>query len=619
MNFLKKLTQKKPSTMKRIDELQKLYDMDFEANQSSLKEYDEAKKYYHGYQLPSDVAAELQHRGQPPIVENIYKMIVDKILGYKSESIQEIKLSGRQEQDKPLATLLNDLLKVFSQQDGFDAEIIKRDKELILGMAVIKLWVEKDIYGDFHISIENIPASSFIVDKYSLEKTAKDARRFHRTINLNADEARLQFGREVSRVENQQYDDRVSVVETWLKEVCVDENGKSFLGFSRYVWNSTDGILAYEPHPFKTREHPFIICRYQIDEKYRWYGLFRGIKPMQDYINLAENRMLNMMSSMKIFYEADAVENADDFVESASLDNAVVKVNQGALSQGKINFVQNQAQIAALSNKVNEKLNLTKILSGLNDEALGFGGTRQSGIAMQQRQEVGLMGLGEYLKTSDEMDKAIFKKALNLIMHYFTKEQVFKIVDKKTGERYFKINDKNDEKTAIKIGCFDLIYKTQLKQFGREERFTHWSEILKSLSQIRPDITANLLPIMLKDTESPVVEDIEEVLAKADESAAKNAEQQGQIQNLQLELQIAQLKADIAETNARAAKYTEQARLAATIADANTAQTTTERLVDIYTDDKAQIQASKTAAASQNARDKTRTGRLKGIDLRDSE
>ncbi len=33
-------------------------------------------------------------------------MIVDKILGYKSESIQEVKLSGRQEQDKPLATLL---------------------------------------------------------------------------------------------------------------------------------------------------------------------------------------------------------------------------------------------------------------------------------------------------------------------------------------------------------------------------------------------------------------------------------------------------------------------------------------------------------------------------------
>ncbi len=77
---------------------------------------------------------------QIAVVENIYKMIVDKILGYKSESIQEVKLSGRQEQDKPLATLLNDLLKFFSQQGGFDSEIIKRDKELVLGMAVVKLW-----------------------------------------------------------------------------------------------------------------------------------------------------------------------------------------------------------------------------------------------------------------------------------------------------------------------------------------------------------------------------------------------------------------------------------------------------------------------------------------------
>lgn len=73
---------------------------------------------------------------------------------------------------------------------------------------------------------------------------------------------------------------------------------------------------------------------------------------MQDYINLAENRMLNMMSSMKIFYEEDAVQNADEFVSDASLDNAVVKVNSGALSQKKIEFVQNQAQISALSGKV---------------------------------------------------------------------------------------------------------------------------------------------------------------------------------------------------------------------------------------------------------------------------
>lgn len=604
----------KSEWINRIDELQKLYEMDFEANQPSLKEYEEAKAYYHGDQLPAHTKQVLKARGQIPIVQNVYKMIVDKILGYKSESIQEIKLTGRQEEDKPLANLLNDLLKVFSQQDEYDAEIIKRDKELILGMAVVKLWIEKDMHGDFHISIENIPASSFIVDKYSVEKNARDARRFHRVFNLNADEARFQFGKEVTKDTTQDYDDRVVVIETWLKEVVTDKDGKEWLGFSRYVWNKTDGILAYEPHPFKDREHPFLIMRYQIDDKLQWYGLFRGIKPMQDYVNLAENRMLNMMSSMKLFYEDGAVDNPKEFAENASLDNAIVRVKDGALSQKKMEFVQHNAQITALSQKVQEKLNLTKILSGLNDEALGFGASRQSGVAMQQRQEVGLMGLGEYLKTSDDMDKAIFKKALSFVMHYFTKEQIFKIVDKKVGERYFKINDPQNKDSKIKIGCFDLIYKSQLKQYGREERFTHWSEILKSLSQIRPDLAPAMLPAMLKDTESPVIAEIEEILAQADEQAAKNSEQQAQLQQKQFELEMAKLEAEILETKARAAKYSEQAALTASLTAANKQQTITDDLVDAYTDTKAQITKAKMQSSSPS--DKTRTGRMKGMDLR---
>lgn len=613
MSFFNKFLGTKSEWQNRIDELQKLYEMDFEANQPSLKEYEEAKAYYHGDQLPPDVSQALKARGQIPVVENVYKMIVDKILGYKSESIQEVKLSGRQEEDKALANLLNDLLKVFSQQEDFDAEIIKRDKELILGMAVVKLWIEKDkINGDFHISIENIPASSFIVDKYSVEKNARDARRFHRVFNLNADEARFQFGREITKNETQEYDDRVLVIETWLKEVVKDKDGKEWLGFSRYVWNKIDGILAYEPHPFKDRGHPFIVTRYQIDDKLQWYGLFRGVKPMQDYINLAENRMLNMMSSMKVFFEDGAVDNPKEFIDNAALDNAIVRVKDGALSQKKLEFVQHNAQITALSQKVQEKLNLTKILSGLNDEALGFGATRQSGVAMQQRQEVGLMGLGEYLKTSDDMDKAIFKKALSFIMHYFNKEQVFKIVDKKVGERYFKINDPQNKDSKIKIGCFDLIYKTQLKQFGREERFTHWSEILKSLAQIRPDLAPAMLPAMLKDTESPVTAEIEEILAKADENAAKNSEQQAQLQQKQFELEMAKIEAEILETRARAAKYSEQAKLTQSLTQANKQQTLTDDLVDTYTDTKAQI----TKAKMQSSTDKTRTGRMKGMDLR---
>lgn len=555
--------------MKTYEEIQQFFKIDKEANERSLKEYAQAKRYYHGTQLPQDVEAGLKRRGQIPVTENIYKVIVDKIMGYKSESIQEMKLSGRQEEDKALATLLNDLLKVFSQQEDFDPEIIKRDKELILGMAVMELWVKEDKDGDFHISLENVPADSFIIDKHSVNHNAKDARRFHKLVNMNVDEANFIFGKNVLAQTSEQYDERVVIIETWIKESFEDENGEKYEAFSRYCWNNDSSeFLSYEPQPFKTREHPFVVCKYQIDTKNQWYGLFRSIKALQDYINLAENRMLNMMSSMKIFYEEDAVLNPDDFMEQASLDNAVVPVKSGTLQNKKIEFVQHQAQIAALSNKVAEKLNLAKILSGLNDEALGMAINRQSGVAIAQRKDAGLMGLGEYVKLSDEMDKAIFKKALSYIMHYFTKKQVFKIVDKDVGERYFTINDEKDKNTQIKVGKFDLIYKTQLKMSGREERFVSWSEILKSISQIRPDLPPLLLPSVLRDTDSPVADEVKLILAEADkkaQEAAANDESSAKLNQLELE----KLAAQIAELQAKAAKYSEQANVAASVAQNN--------------------------------------------------
>ncbi|KAA6234359.1 portal protein [Campylobacter sp. LR264d] len=546
--------------MKSLEELKEIYDIDLKANSSSVLEYLESKKYYHGHQLSEDTLAILNSRGQPPIIENIFKMIVNKILGYKAQNIQELKVLGRQEEDKVLADLLNDLLKIFSESEEYEKEILKRDKDLIFGMAVCELWIEQDEDKDYHLSIKNIPSDCFLIDRYSVEKDAKDARRFHKTTNLSKKVAKKLFGNKALITNHQNYDDRVFVIETYILE---NHNGKEV--FSRYCWHEEGGIYLYEKMPFKNGCHPFIIQKFNIDEKLKWYGLFRDIKPLQDYINFAENRMANMMGSLKAFYEEDAVINVNEFIESASLDNSFTKVRSNALKEKKIEFVQHHADIQALSQKANEKRNLAKILSGLNDEALGMAINRQSGIAIAQRRDAGLMGMQDFLKASDLMDKNIFKKALDYITHYFTKEQVFKIVDEKIGERYFKIN--TNENNKIKIGKFDLIFKTQLKTQGREERFAHWSEMLKTLAGIRPDLVADILPLMLKDTDSPIVADLEELLAIKEENNQKAMEANAPLMQMQQELSIEQLKASILETKAKAMKYQAQGNLALNLAN----------------------------------------------------
>ena len=539
--------------MLTLSQLNDFYNADKMFAQKSITEFNEAKKYYNGNQLSEEMKAIIASRGQSPIVENIYKMIVNKILGYKIQSTIEIKVSGRQEEDKPLANLLNDLLKVFNQNKKYEREIALRDKDLIMGLGVLEVWVEQDEDKNFHITLKSIPADSFLIDKYSTDLNALDARRFHKKVNIDDDLARKYH------IPTQSYnisDQRAFVIETWARERNADTGE---LEWNRYIWHNTQGIFAIEQRPFKNNQHPFVIGKYAIDEEYNFYGLFRDIKPLQDYINIAENRQANMMGSMKVFFEEDAVINRDEFIEGASLDNAVVSVAPGALRDGKIQFIQSHADIQALSQKTEQKRNLAKILSGLNDEALGMAVNRQSGTAIAQRRDAGLMGLQEYIRSCDLMDRLLYEKVLSLIQHYYTHKQVFRIVEKRTGERYFSIN--TDSSNAIKIGAFDLVYSTQLKMQGREERFAHWADLLKTISSIRPDILTALLPLMLKDTDSPIVEDIEEILAQAEKAQQEQAQAESQSAQEAKQLEVAKTEASIQKDVAQAHKLQSQAQM----------------------------------------------------------
>ncbi|WP_194145696.1 hypothetical protein [Helicobacter jaachi] len=547
--------------MLNLSELNAMLELDEQSNYKSIEEYKQAKKYYHGSQFDTLELQKLESRGQIPIYENLYKMICDKILGYKLQSATEIKVSGRQEEDRALSSVLTDLLRVFNQQSEYEKEIYKRDFDLLMGMSVVELWINKDSAQNYFISLKSIPTQSFLVDSYSVDKNALDASRFHKKQNISLTQAQILLKtKDIYLSKNDLVDKRAFIIETWVKEL----NDSEACGYSwnRYIWNPNDRIYSYEIKPFRPNIHPFIVAKYNIDHKDNWYGIFRDLKPIQDYINFAEVKMANMLSTTKALYEVDAVEDSEEFFNEITKDNAVVGVRSGALRENKIQFIQHHADIQALNAKSEQKRHIAKIISGLNDEALAMATNRQSGTAIAQRREAGLLGLQYYVNSADNADRLMYEKVLALMEHYYTKEQVFRITDKKRGERYFNIN--TNPQNTLKIGVFDLVYKTQLKQQGSEERFAHWSEMLKTIANVRPDIITQLLPLMLKDVDSQITEDIEEVLQAVDKNAQESAKAQEQAQSELAFMQKAQMQADIAQTQAQSKKYEAQAHIANT-------------------------------------------------------
>lgn len=540
--------------MLSINDLKDLYNFDLKANEKSIYEYKQSLRYYHGDQIDPINLQTILSRRQSPVIENIFKLIINKIVGYKAQSIAEIKVSGRQEEDANTAILINDILKVFVEEVGYNKEIIKRDKNLIFGLGVCELWCEKDAEEDYHLSLKSIDPLSFLIDAYSEDLNAMDARRFHKKINMSAEEASLILGVEPYCKNNSSIDKRCFLIESWIKE------GEHF---NRYIWQE-QGLLSYEKKPFKNGMHPFIVSKFNIDDKGVWYGLFRDIKPLQDYVNYSENKMMNMIGTLKAFFEEDAILEAEEFIQQASLDNAVVKVRSGALRDNKLKFVEHHNDIATISAKANEKRNLAKMISGLNDEALGLANNRMSNDAISQRREAGLMGLQEYLNACDAMDRLIFKKAIDYISLYFTKKQIFKISDARVGERYFSINE--NEENKIKVGKFDLSYKSQIKTQSNEEKLASWAEIIKSFSH-DPALMSEMLLLMLKDTQSTQARDMLEIIErnrKAQAEQGQSIEAQINLENMKLELE--KKKAEILELQAKTKKYSHQGDLAAGVA-----------------------------------------------------
>ncbi|TSA79056.1 portal protein, partial [Helicobacter mehlei] len=260
--------------MQDSNTLKEIFKQDLEANTPSIAESKQALAYYHGNQLPPDVLNIIEQRGQTPIVENIYKMIVNKILGYKIQSIQEVRLTPRQEEDKPLADLLNDLLKYFSQKRNYDQEMIKRDKDLIMGgLAVMELWAIQDEQGYIDIELKALDPRAFVIDYMSTHPNALDARRFHKVL-IKDEESLKQILPDVELIYEKNSNERVArIIESWVKEF----EGGTWV-WNRYLWSQQGGIYKFEPKPFKNNRHPFIVAKFYQDEQNRYYGLFRDIK-----------------------------------------------------------------------------------------------------------------------------------------------------------------------------------------------------------------------------------------------------------------------------------------------------------------------------------------------------
>ena len=143
------------------------------------------REYYNGDQLDTTIKQILANRGQPEQYENQIAKHNNAILGFKKERQIDIRLFGRQQQDRATADMLNAIIKAITQVSDYDEQVAALDDELsIEGVAVAELSIkgsgEYDDLGREHKDAEmyRCPSVEMFLDPFSKARNYNDDARY---------------------------------------------------------------------------------------------------------------------------------------------------------------------------------------------------------------------------------------------------------------------------------------------------------------------------------------------------------------------------------------------------------------------------------------------------------
>jgi hypothetical protein len=575
------VAQNIPNHDERLRQLKAWLTESYELTKASKAEGRMHRQYYKGEQLSREVLETLKSRGQPELWINTYQMIGNKVVGYKIDTRTQVSVIGRQYEDQPKGQILGDIIRSFTDSgsaEGVEYYTEKRECDedlMIYGLCTmeprLRVLDQKDKRGKKLKEIEFIrkDPDTVFTDPYSKKLNYIDSRYVHtvewvtreslyprygkaRVDALSAstdyiDEVKMDYDSEL--VLRDTITPRIPLRYTWFREFDTDKN-KMRVKYA--VWTD-DTILELEDSPYDYQHLPIRLRRCFKGDRGEFYGMFRNLRPIQDAINYASNRVANMLGSSKLLIEEDAVDDEETFKQGYSKDNSVSVVRKGAVSGGKIKEINQADRIAQIQQRINELKQEAKNVAGFNEEALGVAVNRLSGYAIEQRQRTGLMGMMHYIDSSASFDRDVFAFAIEMIKQYFTAEQTFYIVDKQVNDRAFAIND---GKNRLDIGRYDVTVEFVPIELGsRAERYKQNAEIMKILEASAPQISLDLLPEFLKDSDAPLAERAGKVIEEYKQRAAQAQNNtQVELQMKEMELRIGKLVSEIQLNQGKAAE-----------------------------------------------------------------
>ena len=222
---------------------------------------------------------------------------------------------------------------------------------------------------------------------------------------------------------------------------------------------------------------PYFVSRKKSGEP---YSLIFIALSMQDALNKRESKALDLFTRSQVAAEKGTITDLTKFADEKAKPDGIMEVNQGALSQQKVHFLEHpemaQGQLA-MHNMAKEDF---RRITGINPDALGEKSEMRSGIGVARKQQMTDVIIAPIFDNFRRTRAIEGRVVLELIQQHFTQPKIFYITDNLNAPKAVALEPAHLE--AIKQAKYDVVVD------DAPDTTTMQEEQLQMLGQILPAI-----------------------------------------------------------------------------------------------------------------------------------
>ena len=292
----------------------------------------------------------------------------------------------------------------------------------------------------------------------------------------------------------------------------------------------------------------------------RPFGMVRNLISPQEQLNKIasqELHIVNTTANSGWMVESGSLVgmHPDDLEEHGAETGLVLEYNRGSTPPVKIQPNQIPTGLDRISQKAAANI---KSISGINDSMLGTDSAEVSGVAIQAKQNRGVMMIQVPLDNLRKTRHYLAEKVLNLVQRFYTEERIVMVTDENDPlqpREAMVINEVTPEGQIINdltIGEYDVIIGTQPARDSFDEMQFAEALNLRNVGVAIPDDAIIEYSHLTKKGELAKRIRMQTGVEMSPEQQ-EAAEAQAQIQMQQLMLEIAKLEAEVAKLQSEAA------------------------------------------------------------------